>query len=82
MGAVEDGGVALGGEAVLVRVAADGGDALEAEVEGGGFEAGFFKEGDEEGAEAAVDVQGELLFEGDLGEGRDVVDDTVREVGG
>jgi hypothetical protein len=80
--AVENRGVALGREAVLVGVARDGGDALEAEVEGGRLEAGFVEEGDEEGAQAAVDVEREALFEGEFGEGRDVVDDAVREVGG
>lgn len=82
MGAVEDGAVALGGEAVFVSVAGDGGDALEAEVERGGFEAGLFEEGDEEGAQAAVDVEWEAFLEGKLGERGDVVDDAVREVGG
>lgn len=82
LGAVEEGAVSLGGEAVFVRVAGDGGDALEAEVEGLGLEAGLFEEGDEEGAEAAVDVEGDGFTHGEAGERRDVVDDAVREVGG
>lgn len=44
--AVEHGGVALGREAVFVRVARDRRDALEAEVEKLGLEAGFVEEGD------------------------------------
>lgn len=43
-GAVEDRRVALGGEAVLVRVARDGRDALEAEVKELRLEAGLFQE--------------------------------------
>ena len=78
---VKDGAVALGGEAVFVGIAADGGDAAEAEVEGGGLKAGFVKEGHEEGAEAAVDVQGHATLESELRKGRDVVNDTVGEVG-
>lgn len=39
-----------------MRVAADARYALESEVEELGLEAGFFEEGDEEGAQAAVDV--------------------------
>ena len=80
--AVEHGAVALGREAVLVRVAGDAGHAFEGEVEGRGFEAGAGEEGDEEGAEAAVDVQGEVPLEGEPREGGDVVGDAVREVGG
>lgn len=82
LGAVEDRAVALGGEAVLVRVAADGGDALEAEIEGDGLKAGLFEEGKEEGAQAAVDVKREALLKCQLRQRRDVVDDAVREVGG
>lgn len=81
-GAVEEDGVAFGGEAVFVGVAADAGDAGEGEVERGAVEAGAGEEGDEKGAEAAVDVEGEFAFEGEPGEGGDVVDDAVREVGG
>ena len=83
-GAVEDGGVAFRGEAVLVGVAADAGDAGEAEIERVGVEAGAGEEGDEEGAEAAVDVEGDFVvaFQGEGGEGGDVVDDAVGEVGG
>lgn len=81
LGAVEHGGVALGGEAVLVGVAGDGGDALEAEVEELRLEAGLFEEGHEERAQAAVDVQRQAALQGQLGERRDVVHDAVREVG-
>jgi hypothetical protein len=64
-----------------VRVAGDGGDALESEVEGLGLEAGLLEEGDEEGAETAVDVERDGLAEGEAGERGDVVDDAVGEVG-
>lgn len=65
-----------------MRVAADGGDALEAEIEGDGLKAGLFEEGKEEGAQAAVDVKREALLKCQLRQRRDVVDDAVREVGG
>lgn len=81
-GAVQDGGVSFGGEAVFVCVAADGGDAAEAEVKRDGVEARFGEEGDEEGAETAVYVERDAAFDGEAGEGGDVVDDAVREVGG
>lgn len=80
-GAVENGGVALGSEAVLVGVAADASDALEAEVEELSVEAGALEERHEEGAQAAVDVQRDLALDGELGERGDVVDDAVWEVG-
>lgn len=82
--AVEDDGVAFRSEAVLVGVAAYAGDALEGEVEGDGGEASAGEEGDEEGAETAVDVKGELalLAEGETGEGGNVVDDAVGEIRG
>lgn len=81
-GAVEDGGVALGGEAVFMRVAAYAGDAFEGEVEGFGFEASAGEKGDEEGAEAAVDVEGELAFQRKARKRRNVVDDAVGKAGG
>lgn len=81
-GAVEDGAVSLGREAVLVCVAGDGSDAAEAEVEERCGEAGSAEEWDEEGAEAAVDVEGDAAGDGELGERGDVVDDAVGEVGG
>lgn len=59
--AVEDCGIALWREAVFVRVAGDGGDAWEFEVEGFGWEAGAGEARDKEGAEAAVDVEREAL---------------------
>lgn len=67
--AVEDDGVALRGEAVFVRVDADAGDAWQAEVEAalllvGGRVAGAFEEGDDEGAQAAVDVEGNFVLDG------------------
>lgn len=79
--AVEDGAVALWREAVFVRVAGDGGDALDAEVEGFGFVAGAGEEGDEKGAEAAVHMEADVAFGGEAAQGGYVVDDAVGEVG-
>lgn len=62
-------------------VAADARDPLQAEVERFRLKAGFFKEGDEERAKAAVHVQAELLPQRKPGEAGDVVDDAVGEVG-
>jgi len=47
-----------------VRVAADAGDAFEAEIEEFGFEACLAEEGDEEGAETAVYMQRNSTFDG------------------
>lgn len=80
-GAVQDDRVSLGREAVLVRVARDGRHAPQAEVKGDGVEACLLEEGDQEGAEAAVHVQGYVFPGGDFGQGRNVVDDAVWEVG-
>ena len=79
-GAVEDDAVAFGSKAVFVGVDGYGGDAGLAEVEAakfevGGGEAGGGEEWKEEGTEAAVDMEGEFVGDGDSGEGRDVVDD-------
>lgn len=62
-------------------VAGDGGDAFDAEIEGFGGKAGFFEEGNEEGAEAGVDVEGDAALEGDFGQAGDVINDAVGEVG-
>lgn len=85
--AVEHDGAALGGKAVLVGIDADAGDTRLAEVEAAlvvvrGREAGLFEEGDGEGAQTAVDVQGDLVGDGQPREGRDVVDQAMGEVGG
>ena len=84
-GAVEDDAVAFGCEAVFVRVDRDGGYAGLAEVEASslvvrGWKAGGSEEGEEEGAEAAVDVEGDLIFGGDAGDGGDVVDNACRVI--
>lgn len=65
-----------------MRVDAYGGDAAEAEIKGFAVEAGFGEEGDEEGAEAAVYVQGGRVAHGEAGEAADVVDYAVWEVWG
>lgn len=57
LGAVEDGGAALGREAVLVRVAGDRGDALEAEVEKFSLKTGLVEERDQERTQTAVYMQ-------------------------
>lgn len=63
-------------------VAGDGCDTLEAEVEERGGEAGGGEEGDNEGAEATVNMEGDATADGELGECGDVVNDAVGEVGG
>ena len=56
-GAVEEDRVPFGREAVFVRVAGDAGDALEGEVEWSGGESCASEERDQEGAEAAIDME-------------------------
>ena len=70
----------LGRKSVLVVVARDGGDSLDAEVEVRKLGAVLLREGDDEAAEAAVDVQSDLVLERDLGERRDRVNGSVREL--
>jgi hypothetical protein len=79
---IENGTVSFGSEPVFVCVARDGGYAFETEIEEFRFEAGFFEERDEKRTETTVYVKRNLAFEGDLGERGDVVDDSMREVGG
>ena len=68
-------------KAHLVRVARDGRDARDAEVERDGGEARALEEGDEEGAEAAVDVQAHArVLDGEVRQRGDVVDCAVGEV--
>jgi hypothetical protein len=64
-----------------VSIATYASDALESEVEEFGFEPGFLEEGDEEGAETAVNVKWDLALYCKLGEGAYVVDNAVGEVG-
>lgn len=47
-------------------VAADTGHALESEIEQLGLETCFFQERHEEGAETAVDVEGDLALDGEF----------------
>lgn len=54
--AIEDGGIPFRCKAVFVRVAADACDAFDGEVEGNNGESCACEEGDEEGAETAVNV--------------------------
>ncbi len=63
-----------------MSIAGNGSHALESEIEELGFEPGFLKEWHEEGAETAVDVQWDLTLNGEFGEERDIVDDSVGEV--
>jgi hypothetical protein len=65
-----------------VGVAGDGCDTLEAEVEERGGEAGGGEEGNDEGAEAAVNVKGDATADSKLGERGDVIDDAVGKVRG
>ena len=79
---VHDDRRALGGKSVLVGVARDGGDTLDAEIHLGDGKAGLFHEGEEEAAEAPVDMEADTPAEGDFGKGLDIVDSTVGESGG
>ena len=65
-----------------MRIAADARHTGESEVEVDGLEASFGKIGHEKGAEAAVDVEGYLVADREPGEGGNVVDDAVGEIGG
>ena len=58
---VHDDRGALGREGILVRVAADGGDAGQPEVEGREREADRVHEGDEVAAQACVHVQRQVV---------------------
>jgi hypothetical protein len=64
-----------------VSVTADAGNTLQSEVEELGFETSTLEEGNQEGSQTAVDMEPEVLAKGKLGQSRDVVDNTVREVG-
>ena len=66
----------------LVRVAADRGDALNPEVEKRGREAGGLEERHDEAAQAAVDVQANVVLRRELPEGDDVVLAAIWEVHG
>lgn len=78
--AIHDDGGALWREPVFVRVARDGGDTIDAEVEGHGGETSLLEERYNEGAETAVDVHSDPMVLGEQSEGRDVVGDAVGEL--
>ncbi len=61
-------------------VAADGGDALDSKVKRLGVEPGLLEEGHNETAEAAVDVQSDVLALRELTERDDVVLAAVGEI--
>lgn len=63
-------------------VATNASDSFESEIEKFGFEAGLGEEGDKEGAEAAVDVEGDFALGGEGGEECDWVDNAVWKVWG
>lgn len=65
-----------------MRVAGNARYTFQAKIKELGLEPCFIEEGDKEGAEAAVHVQGDSALDGELGEERYVVYDAVREVGG
>lgn len=62
-------------------IAANAGHALKSEIEELRLETGFLEEGDKERSQAAVDVEGNLALDSEFGEGGDVVDNAVGEVG-
>jgi hypothetical protein len=66
LGAVEHDAGALRGVAVLVRVGGDGGHAGQGEVEVGNVAAQRAREREDEAAQAAVDVQADVVLERDL----------------
>ena len=72
--AVHDGGGAAGGEAVLVEVGRDRRDAGDAEVPGRDVVTVALDEGEEEAADAGVDVHGDAALLSGGGERGDVVD--------
>ena len=65
-----------------MRIARDGSDAPEAEIERCCGKARAGEEGYQEGAETTVHVEGEAPAVRKEGEGRYVIDDAVREIGG
>src|SRR3989304_1375153 len=76
-----DGGT-LGGVAVLMSVGGDGRDAGEAEVEDGDVVAKLLAPGEDEAAEAGVDMETDALLQRDLREPVDGVDGPVAVVAG
>lgn len=83
--AVEKDGVALGSETILVGVNTDTRDARLTEVETAlflvrGWITRLLEEGNHEGAQAAVNVQGNLVLGSKTGKSGDVVDNAMREV--
>jgi hypothetical protein len=63
-----------------VGVAGDAGDTLETEIEEFGLKACSLEERNEERAQAAVDMQRDLLLDSQLRQCSDIIDDSVREV--
>lgn len=80
-GSVEDSRVTLGRKTVLVGITADAGNTLQSEIKEQSFETSTLEEGNQERTQTAVDVEPDVLAKGELGQSRDVVDDTVGEVG-
>jgi hypothetical protein len=85
-GAIQNDTVTFGCKPVFVRVYRYGGHAWTAEVKATGFcpwgsEACAGEVGHEEGAEAAVDVEGDGVGDCETGEGGDLVDDAMGVVG-
>ncbi len=72
-----DGRGALEGITILVRIAGDGGDPRQAEVEHRHVVAQLFDPGQDEAAQAAIDVQANLVLQRQVGELADRVDHTV-----
>ncbi len=78
---IQQGRGAFWGEAVFVGVAADTGNAFEAEVKGRRGETSAGKERDKKGAETAVHMEGEGFANRQTREGRYIVYNTMREGG-
>lgn len=84
--AVEHGRITLRSKSILVSIAGDGCDTRLTEVEAAlvliwARETGLLHEGNDEGAQAAVDVEGNLILDSELGERGNIINHAVREVG-
>jgi len=64
-----------------MRIATDTRHTLESEIEELCLEPSFLEKGDEEGSQTAVNVERDLALDSELGEGGDIVDDAMGEVG-
>ena len=69
-------------KAHLVSVAADGGDALDPEIKRCDWETCLLEEGHDEAAQAAVDMEANLVLRGELAQTDDVILASIWEIDG